>query len=333
MIQISDMIAFVAVVETSSFTEAARRLSTTKSVISRRVSDLERELGAALLERNARSVRSTEVGAVYYAKCVRILESIGAANDFVAGFNSLVRGRLRVAVPESFGEALVTPLFNEFAQRYPEVLLDIQADDDYVNLGDSHFDVALRVGRLGDANLIARPLTTFRQWLCASPAYLQARGVPRSPNDLAEHDGLINASGEGHGHWQLWINGELRGCRVRERICSNNSAQLISAACAGLGIVQAPSLLVADALVSGQLRIVLPECAPPASPISIVYPKSRRASQKIQALLSFLAERIAVVANWDERIAQAPQAGALERHAPSVRDLRTLDSSSVTGTS
>ena len=100
MIQLSDMTAFVAVVEMASFTEAGRRLGTTKSVISRRVSDLERELGAPLLDRSARSVRTTEVGAVYYAKCVRILESVGAATDFVAGFNSLVRGRLRVAVPE-----------------------------------------------------------------------------------------------------------------------------------------------------------------------------------------------------------------------------------------
>lgn len=305
MIQITDMVAFVAVVETASFTEAARRLATTKSVISRRVSDLERELGASLLDRSARSVRSTEVGAVYYAKCVRILESIGAANDFVAGFNSLVRGRLRIAVPESFNEVLVTPLLNEFAERYPEVLLDIEADDDYVSLGDSHFDVAIRVGRLGDANLIARPLSTFRQWLCASPAYLQAHGVPRSPNDLAEHDGLIHAYAESHGNWQLWINGDVRGARVRERIRSNSSAQLIAAACAGLGIVQAPSILAADAVVSGQLRIVLPECAPPASQISVVYPKNRRTSQKVQALLSFLGQRITSIADWDERIAQA----------------------------
>ena len=305
MIQITDMVAFVAVVETASFTDAARRLATTKSVISRRVSDLERELGASLLDRSARSVRSTEVGAVYYAKCVRILESIGAANDFVAGFNSLVRGRLRIAVPESFNDVLVTPLLNEFAERYPEVLLDIEADDDYVSLGDSHFDVAIRVGRLGDANLIARPLSTFRQWLCASPAYLQAHGVPRSPNDLAEHDGLIHTYGESHGNWQLWINGDVRSARVRERIRSNSSAQLIAAACAGLGIVQAPSILAADAVVSGRLRIVLPECAPPASQISVVYPKNRRTSQKVQALLSFLGQRITLIADWDERIAQA----------------------------
>jgi DNA-binding transcriptional LysR family regulator len=305
VIQTGDMAAFVAVVETASFTEAARRLTTTKSVISRRVSDLERELGAPLLDRDARSVRVTEVGAVYYAKCVRILESIGAATDFVAGFNGLVRGRLRVALSESFNGALISPLLNEFAERYPEVLLDIQTDDEYVNLGDSHFDVAIRAGGPGDANLIARPLASFRRWLCASPAYLRMHGVPRSPDDLAEHHGLIDASDEGHGGWQLWVDGEARNYQVRERIRSNSSEQLLSAACAGLGIVWASSILAADAIVSGQLRLVLAECAPPAGQISIVYPSSRRASQKVQTLLSFLSERITELASWDDRIAQA----------------------------
>ena len=302
MIQLSDMTAFVAVVEMASFTEAGRRLGTTKSVISRRVSDLERELGAPLLDRSARSVRTTEVGAVYYAKCVRILESVGAATDFVAGFNSLVRGRLRMAVPETFGTALITPLLNEFAARYPEVLLDIEADDQYVNLGDSHFDVAIRVGRLGDSSLIARPLTSFRHWLCASPAYLQKNGMPRSPEELVEHDGLIDVMGESHGTWQLQVDGELRSFRVRERIRSNNSAHLLSAACAGLGIMQAPSIIAADAIASGRLQLVLPECAPPPSQLSVVYPKSRKASQKVQTLLAFLVERMVTLADWDDRI-------------------------------
>ena len=305
MIQISDMNAFVAVVEMASFTEAARRLGTTKSVISRRISDLEQELGAALLDRNARSVRATEVGAVYYAKCVRILESIGAANDFVTGFNSLVKGRLRVAVPEAFGASLITPLLNEFAEQYPEILLDIDSDDVHVNLSESHFDLGIRAGRLGDTNLIARPLTTFRSWLCASPAYLQQRGIPRSAQDLSEHDGLINASDEGQGTWQLLINGELRACRVRERIRSNNSEHLLSAARAGLGIVQIPGIIAADAIAAGELRVVLPECAPPPSQISVVYPKSRRASQKVQTLMAFLAQRVSTLANWDERIMRA----------------------------
>ena len=302
MIQISDMVAFVAVVEMASFTEAARRVGTTKSVISRRISDLEQELGATLLDRNARSVRATEVGAVYYAKCVRILESIGAANDFVTGFNSLVKGRLRVTVPEAFGASLITPLLNQFAVQYPDVLLDIDSDDTPASLSESHFDLGIRMGSLGDTSLIARPLASYRSWLCASPAYLRQRGVPRSALELAEHDGLINTADEGHSSWQLLVNGEQRSCRVRERIRSNNSDHLLSAACAGLGIVQLPSIIVADAIATGKLRVLLSECVLPPTQISVVYPKSRRTSQKVQTLLGFLAERVNVLATWDERI-------------------------------
>ena len=302
MIQISDMAAFVAVVEMASFTEAARRVGTTKSVVSRRISDLEQELGATLLDRNARSVRATEVGAVYYAKCVRILESIGAANDFVTGFNSLIKGRLRVAVPGTFGASLITPLLNQFAENYPDGLLDIDAGDAPVSPSESHFDLGIRMGRLGETNLIARPLATYRSWLCASPAYLQRRGVPRSVLELAEHDGLINSADEGQSSWQLMINGEQRTCRVRERIRSNSSDHLLSAACAGLGIVQLPGITVADAIAAGTLRVLLPECVLPPIQISAVYPQSRRTSQKVQMLLGFLAERVSALASWDERI-------------------------------
>lgn len=205
-IEFADMTAFVAVVETSSFTEAARRLGTTKSVVSRRVAELERQLGAPLLDRSSRSVRATEIGAVYYAKCVRILESVGAANDFVAGHHQLVKGRLRVALPGDLGASLLLSLLGEFAAQFPDVLLDVDASDGDAALSESHFDAALRCGRLGDSSLVARPLTTFRRWLCASPDYLRERGVPHTLADLAEHDGLIDARDDGNGFWQLQVD-------------------------------------------------------------------------------------------------------------------------------
>ena len=101
------------------------------------------------------------------------------------------------------------------------------------------------------------------------------------------------------------INGELRACRVRERIRSNNSEQLLSAARVGLGIMQVPGIIAADAIAAGELRVVLPECAPPPSQVSLVYPKSRKASQKVQTLMGFLAQRVTGLANWDERILRA----------------------------
>lgn len=299
MVEFADMTALVAVVETASFTDAARRLGTTKSVVSRRIAELEKELGAPLLDRSSRSVRATEVGAVYYAKCVRILESVGAANDFVAGHNQLVKGRLRIAVPGDAGARLLLPLLDEFAAKFPEVLLEIESGERDANLSESHFDLALRVGRLGDSTLVARPLTAFRRWLCASPAYLQAQGVPQSLSDLVGHDGLLDALADGNGFWQLQAGGEVQACRVRERLRSSSAVHLRDAAIAGLGIALLPGPVAVDAVVAGQLRVLLPQHAPEPEPVSLVYPKSRRSSPKVQSLLGFLGERIADPPPWD----------------------------------
>ncbi|MFT4257379.1 MAG: LysR family transcriptional regulator [Pseudoxanthomonas sp.] len=298
MVEIADMAALVAVVETGGFTTAAQRLGTTKSVVSRRIGELEKELGAPLLDRTSRSVRSTEVGAVYYAKCVRILEAVQSAHDFVAGHQQQVKGRLRIAVPEPLAGAFL-PLLDAFAAQYPDVLVDAEVGPPRDSSGESHFDAALHSGRIGDAGLVARPLTRCRHWLCASPAYLQARGTPQTPADLATHDGLMDASAEQRGFWLLDTGGEAIACRVRERLRSNSARHLLDAACSGLGIVLAPAPLAAAAIADGRLQVLLPQHAPPPQDISLVYPKNRRGSPKLQTLLAFLAERLPDPPPWE----------------------------------
>lgn len=291
MIQIVDMLAFVTVVQVTSFTDAARHLEVTKSVISRRIADLERELGAPLLDRSARGcVRPTEVGAVYYAKCVRILESIHSANDFVAGFNNLVKGRLSVVMPRSFDDVLIAPLLNRFAALYPEILLDVTVGGD-ANLSEMNFDVAIRTGEIDEPDLIARAIVGYRHVLCASPDYLERHGTPTAPTDLADHDGLGDGQGE-PGTWRFLVDGQWQEFRFRERLRSYSCSQLVNAACSGLGIVMVPDLLVADELASGALCQLLPEYPAPTGTLSVVYPKSRRASQKVQKLLSFMFESL-----------------------------------------
>src|ERR1700754_4881499 len=166
MIEIVDMRVLVAVVETASFTEAAHRTGTTKSVISRRVSEMERELGAPLLDRSARRVRPTEVGAVYYAKCVRILESIASAYDFVSGFQNQVKGRLSLVVPPVFESQLLGHVLSRFAAAYPDVHLHVDHERSSASSGH-HFDAAIRLGPLEDSGLVARPLGSIRNLLCA----------------------------------------------------------------------------------------------------------------------------------------------------------------------
>ncbi len=305
-IELSDMATFVAVVETASFTEAARRLQTTKSVVSRRIGELEKVLGVPLLDRSSRSVRATEVGAVYYAKCVRILESVGAAHDFVAGYSSTVKGRLRIALPRELGAGSLPQLFNDFAAAFPDVLLDVEIGDPQANLSDSHFDVALRRGKLGDSSLVARAITAYRHWLCASPTYLRQHATPQAPADLAAHDGLIDADNDAHGYWTLLAGGgEAQVIRPRERLRSSSPAYLLEAAINGLGIALLPSPLALQSVLDGRLRVVLPQHAPLAEPLSLVYPRSRRASPAVQSLLNFFAERLPNPAPWDAQIEAA----------------------------
>ncbi|MDQ7758840.1 LysR substrate-binding domain-containing protein [Xanthomonas sontii] len=287
MIEIADLRALVAVVETASFTDAARRLQTAKSVVSRRISEMERELGAPLLDRSARSVRATDVGAVYYAKCVRLLESFNAANDFVASTQGQIRGRLRLAVPRTFDERRIGEVLSRFAVDYPDVLLHVEYEQPTVS--EAHFDVALRLGDLEDSSLVARQIAQVGYALYASPDYLQRHGAPAQPRELEAHAALVE-SGDARA-WRYCEGGKWHACRVRERLRSDSLQHLLAAAESGLGIVAAPRFLVAEAVAAQRLLPVLEGVALPMLALSVVYPGNRRNSQKIQRFVAFLMEQ------------------------------------------
>lgn len=299
-VDFADMNAFVAVVNAGSFTGAARRLGTSKSVISRRVSDLERQLGARLIERSAARIGPTEVGAEYHAKCVWILESIAAANDLVANHSGSVRGSLRVSVPRFFCAMVVAPLLAEFAGRYPELRLEVDAVERESCIHDTGFDVAIRIGALANSSMLARTISRTSMCICASPAYLEANGEPSSPEDLGNHDGLVYSGDDVQSGWLLQSNCKVRSYRVRERMRGACYMQLFEAARSGLGLACLPSCLVADAVAAGELRIVLCDYTAPPSPVWLVHPASRKHSPGVRALLEFLAQRIPNPPRWEQ---------------------------------
>ncbi|WP_165782352.1 LysR family transcriptional regulator [Solilutibacter silvestris] len=282
------MATFVAVVEAGSLTAAATRLNTTKSVVSRRLVDLETELGAILLERGTRGARATEVGAVYYAKCVRILEAIHSSSEFVSGFNDIVAGTLKVAMARSFHEASIAAVLNRFAAQYPDIVLQVETPESG-RLDDGDFDVALQPGEPSGPDLIARTLFEFANVLCASPDYLQRRGMPRMPAEMADHDALVDGDGKAIG-WSHREHGQWLPLRTREHLRSSDRRQLVSAVREGLGILLAPESVVAEDLSAGRLQRVLADAELPPGRISILYPRSRRTSRKVQLLLAFLRE-------------------------------------------
>lgn len=299
LVDVAGMATFVAVIQAASFTSAARRLGTSKSVVSRRIAEMEHQLGTRLIDRTAARVNPTEVGAVYFAKCTRILESVEAANDFVTSFHGGLRGSVRVSVPHFFCAAVVAPILTQFACSYPDLKVEVELDDRGDAMQDAGFDVALRIGRLADSSLVGRTLTHSRMWLCASRGYVQANGGPASPEELAGHDCLVHASSEVRSGWWLQQDERPHLFRLRERLRSACYFHLLEATRTGLGIGLLPGYLIADAVASGELVLLLADSAPAPVPISVVYPASRRMSQKVQALIGFLADRLPNPAPWE----------------------------------
>lgn len=292
MIEFADMATYVAAVETSSISQAALRLGVVKSVASRRIRQLEQDLGVALLDRAGNRIRPTEVGAVYYAKCARILEAIESAHEFASSHNNVLGGRLRLSVSPALLSTVLAPLLAEFAQAHASLTLDVEADDLRPDFQVGGYDIAFRENRQPDSGLLTRSFNAVSFVICASPQYLETRGRPLHPRELDGHDGLLYTH-EGSGSlWTLFVEGELRAFRVRERLRSTCRIQLAHAARVGLGLLLTPRYVVETALVDGSLQRVLDDFMPSAEKIVVVYPESRRHSKKVQALIEFLGERL-----------------------------------------
>lgn len=307
MNKLSEMQALVAVGDTGSISEAARRLGTAKSMVSERIQQLEKRLGCILLERG-RQTRLTESGEVFYRHCTRILADIEDAENAVLTSQSIVRGSLRIAVPMAFGMRYLTPMLASFAEQYPDLNLDVEFDDRRVNLQEEGFDAAVRIGELPDSSLIAKIITPNRHIICGSPGYLSRHGTPQIPQDLAQHFAMLYVNREPHGMWTLPVNDTLQSFRVRCRMRTNCGHQLMEAAKAGLGLAILPTFLAAEAIVAGELVEVLEPYAPRGGNISIVYRQSQKASSKLHSLSNFLSEAIGDPPIWERMLAVSSQA-------------------------
>lgn len=299
MDRLDDMLAFIKVVDTKSFTAAADRLNLSKSVVSRRIAELENRLGARLLNRTTRKLSLTEVGQAYYERCSRILADLEEAEQAVADLHAAPRGRLRVNAPLSFGFVHLAPAIAEFMRRYPSIEIDMDLNDRVVDLIDEGYDLAVRIGRLRDSSLIAKRLAPSRQVICASPAYLEKHGTPTRPEDLTNHNCLIYTNVPTAEQWQFRDGTETRSVRVSGTLRANNGDLLRAAAIAGLGIVILPTFLCGDALSSGQLQCILLDHTTQEGNVYALYPQNRHLSPKVRAFVDFLAERFGPRPYWD----------------------------------
>ncbi|MDX1697170.1 MAG: LysR family transcriptional regulator, partial [Thiohalobacterales bacterium] len=234
MDRFADIEAYVAVVETGSFSAASERLGIAKSVVSRRVSQLERRLGSRLLNRTTRRLSQTDSGRLFFERAVRILSDLDDAEQSIAAETGELRGRIKLAGPLSFGLRHLADELAVFLDRYPEIDLTLDLNDRQVNLVEEGFDMAVRIGALADSTLTARTLGVSRAVTAASPAYLQQHGIPRHPDDLRSHQGLQYTHITARQQWRfLDADGRSHHAQPRVRIRANNGEALAAAAVAG----------------------------------------------------------------------------------------------------
>ncbi len=301
MDRFEDLQAFVAVVETGSFTAAAERLGAAKSAVSRRVSALEERLGAQLLRRTTRRLNLTATGQSFYEHSARILADLEEAESAVAQEHGELRGTLKIALPLSFGIHHMCRPIAEFSRRHPRVTFDLDLNDRRVDLLQEGADLAVRIGRLADSSLIARRLFESRTVVCGSAEYLETHGVPETPEDLAAHRCLV------YGHLSdpsTWVcrdkDGREHRVTVQVAMTATSGDFLCDTAIQGLGIAMQPTFIAGKSVSSGELVPILTDYDWPITPAYAVYPPTRHLSYRVREFIDFLADYFSGMPYWDE---------------------------------
>ena len=308
MRRFEELRAFVAVVEAGSFTAAADRLDAAKSAVSRRVSSLEDRLGIQLIRRTTRSLNLTDTGRSFYEHSARILADLDEAEAAVLQEHGELRGTLRVALPLSFGLRHMTGPIAEFSRQHPRVNFELDLNDRRVDLLQEGADLAIRIGRLRDSTLIARRLFDARTVVCASRSYLDAHGVPQSPDDLRTHDCLVYGNLEEPAKWAYEDSvGTRQYVDVNAVMTASSGDFLCEAAVRGLGIVLQPTFIAGEKICNGELQPILQNYQWPVTPAYAVYPPTRHLSYRVRAFIDFIAECFSGIPHWDEEC-EAPTA-------------------------
>ena len=299
MDRLEAMSIVLAVAEAGSLSAAARRLNTPVATASRKITELEEDLHAKLFDRSARKLTLTDSGLSYVAALKRILADLSEADRAAAGEYTKPTGELIVTAPVDLGRVYLIPILAEFLRAYPDIFIRLVLVDRILSLSEDHVDLAVRVGALPDSRLIALRLGTVRRVVCASPAYLEARGTPRTLDDLAAHDCIIFDPGFpyyepflGPDVWQFVRDGAEVAITVQPRLVVSNLEAACDAARAGIGLARALSYHVRAAVEAGTLTTVLDEFLLPARPVSFVYAAGRFVPIKLRAFLDFAAPRL-----------------------------------------
>lgn len=298
--RITGMRVFIRAASAGSLSAAARQLGMSPAMATKHVDALEARLGVKLFHRSTRRLSLTEAGSDYLDACQRILPEIEETEARIASRRVEASGLLRLNVPLTFGAQHVAPLMPGFSERHPAVNVELGLTDSQVDLIDGGWDMAVRIGRLGDSPLQARRLADCPLLVCAAPAYLDRHGVPRKVADLVQHNclGYTLSTQTGYRRWAFGRDGEVRAS-VHGNLVANNGAALVAAAVGGQGVIYQPQFIVAEALRRGELVVLeLDQPTLELGGIHAVYPPDRRPPAKVRVMIDYLVEAFAGPAPW-----------------------------------
>lgn len=297
MTSLSDLDIFARVVTAGSMSAAGREMGLSPAVVSKRLRRLEERLGSRLLQRTTRQIALTEAGQGFYERVVAILASIEEAEAFVGRRSAMARGTLKVSAPTSFGRMHIAPHLKRFLEEHPDLTLNLQLTDDFVDIVGGGYDLAIRIGELDDSSLVARKLAPNHRVLCAAPSYIEAHGEPASLQDLAEHRCIAASHQE---MWRLEGPGGPVASRVASVIHTNSSEVVREMLLAGVGIALRSTWDIGPELQRGRLSVVLPHYhGSPRVAVYAVFPSRRFLPAKVRVFIDYLAGVYGTEPYWD----------------------------------
>jgi len=293
----SSISLFVKTVEVGNFSELGRQLHLAPSSISRQINALEEELGVRLLQRTTRNINLTEAGQIYYERANKILSDLDDAQLAITQLQARPKGLLRINVAIPFGERIIVPLIPDFLSLYPEVKIDLSLEDRAIDLVEERVDLAIRIGRLEDSSIVARKLADNRFVVCASQKYIEVHGQPENPEDLSQHNCIVNRNIYNSNTWQFRKGNNSQNISVTGNFQANSGGALYNAMLSNLGIAILPTWYVGEDIKCGRLQWLLKDydvnlSSMIDSAIFALYPAGQYLPPKVRVFVDYLTEKI-----------------------------------------
>lgn len=287
-----DLLLFAQVVELNSFSKAAEKNNLTNSVVSKRITRLEKELGVALLYRTTRKLTLTEAGSTLLEHAQTVKQAVFDGQDALSGYGEKISGNIKMSVPTISGRLVLADTIAEFCNLYPGINIEMNLNNRFVDLVGEGYDLVIRTGHLEDSSLIARHITDSQWVVCASPDYIQAKGRPFIPNDLVKHNCLkYTYQTSGATEWEFKGKDGDYIVTITGNFSTDDASALRRATLGGRGIAYMPSVLVYDDIVAGNLVDIFPDLVAKRLGIYAVYPYTKQVPKKIQLLIEHIRDK------------------------------------------